>query len=79
LTAIYFVFTMVGAYLIDIFSRRTLIFAGLISFIIFQTVVTITSWQYTENPTKTTAILTVVWIYCFQVCSASFIATMHNL
>ncbi|OLN83399.1 Lactose permease 13 [Colletotrichum chlorophyti] len=78
-TAIYFVFTLFGAYIIDYFRRRTLIFAGLISIIIMQTAVTITSWQYSLNKQKTTAILTVVWIYLFQVCSASFIATMHNL
>ncbi|KAI1860122.1 hypothetical protein JX265_010046 [Neoarthrinium moseri] len=79
LTSVYFVFTAFGSYLIDIFRRRTLIFAGLISIIIFQTAVTITSWQYTETSSRATAILTVLWIFGFQVCSASFIATMHNL
>ncbi|KAF9875385.1 hypothetical protein CkaCkLH20_07205 [Colletotrichum karsti] len=78
-TGLYFIFTMVGAYIIDFFRRRTLIFAGLVSIILAQTAVTITSWQYTETGLKSTAILTVVWIYCFQICSASFIATMHNL
>ncbi|KAI0379607.1 putative MFS sugar transporter protein [Hypomontagnella monticulosa] len=79
LTAVYFVFTALGSYLIDIFRRRTLIFAGLISIIIAQTAVTITSWQYVETESRATAVLTVVWIFCFQVASASFIATMHNL
>ncbi|KAG7053081.1 sugar transporter [Colletotrichum scovillei] len=78
-TAIYFVFTLFGSYIIDYFRRRTLIFAGLISMICAQIAVTITSWQYNLSEQKTTAILTVVWIYLFQVCSATFIATMHNL
>ncbi|WQF76656.1 Putative major facilitator, sugar transporter, major facilitator superfamily [Colletotrichum destructivum] len=77
--SIYFVFTLFGSYIIDYFRRRTLIFAGLISIIIAQTAVTITSWQYNLTESKTTAILTIVWIYCFQICSATFIATMHNL
>ncbi|KAI0128303.1 putative MFS sugar transporter protein [Xylariales sp. AK1849] len=80
LTAIYFVFTAFGSYLIDIFRRRTLIFTGLISIIIAQTAVTITSWQYEQTGgSRATAILTVFWIFAFQICSASFIATMHNL
>ncbi|KAK2740049.1 MFS sugar transporter [Colletotrichum kahawae] len=80
LTAIYFVFTLFGAWIIDFFRRRTLIFAGLISIIIAQIAVTITSWQFdVTGGQKSTAILTVVWIYCFQICSATFIATMHNL
>ncbi|KAK3933727.1 putative mfs sugar transporter protein [Diplogelasinospora grovesii] len=79
LTAIYFVFTAFGAWLIDIFRRRTLIFAGLISFILCQTAVTITSWQYNVAPTYAAAVLTVLWIFIYQICSASLIATMHNL
>lgn len=79
LTSVYFVFTAFGSYLIDIFRRRTLIFAGLISIIVAQIAVTITSWQFAETGSRATAILTVVWYFAFQVASASFIATMHNL
>lgn len=79
LTAVYFVFTAFGSYLIDVFRRRTLIFSGLIAIIIAQTAVTITSWQFTEKGTHATASLTVFWIFSFQVASASLIATMHNL
>jgi hypothetical protein len=80
LTAVYFVFTAFGSYLIDVFRRRTLIFAGLISIIIAQTAVTITSWQFeATGGTLATAVLTVLWIFAFQIASASFIATMHNL
>lgn len=78
-TATYLVFTAVGAYLIDIMRRRTLIFAGLIACIITQTAVTITSWQYTKNESKAAASLTVFWVFLFQSLSAMFIATMHNL
>lgn len=78
--AIYFVFTLFGAYIIELMRRRTLIFAGLITIIIAQTAVTITSWQIDiQGGNRSLAILTVFWIYSFQVCSASFIATMHNL
>nr|XP_031858195.1 uncharacterized protein CI109_006437 [Kwoniella shandongensis]KAA5525267.1 hypothetical protein CI109_006437 [Kwoniella shandongensis] len=79
LTAIYFVFTAVGAFLIDITRRRTLIFAGLISCILTQTAVTITSWQFTKTGSTATAGLTVFWVFLYQVLSAMFIATMHNL
>lgn len=79
LTAIYFVFTAVGAFLIDIFRRRTLIISGLISFILTQTAVTITSWRYAVAPNEATAALTVMWVFIYQICSASLIATMHNL
>ncbi|KAK9777129.1 putative Sugar transporter [Seiridium cardinale] len=79
LTATYFVFTAVGAYIIDFVRRRTLIFSGLIAIILAQTAVTITSWKYNENPTHTTASLTLLWIFSFQVASATLIATMHNL
>lgn len=79
LTAIYFVFTAFGSWLIDIFNRRTLIFAGLITFILCQTAATITSWQYSLAPTTATAALTVLWMFIYQICSASLIATMHNL
>ncbi|KAF3938151.1 hypothetical protein ABW19_dt0200211 [Dactylella cylindrospora] len=79
LVATYFVFTLFGAYLVDIFRRRTLIFAGLIAFVILQVAVTITGWQYEVTGNMATAYLTVVWYFIFQVCSASLIATMHNL
>ncbi|ETS76653.1 hypothetical protein PFICI_12040 [Pestalotiopsis fici W106-1] len=79
LTAVYFVFTAFGSYLIDIFRRRTLIFSGLIAIIIAQTAVTITSWKFTETGSHAAASLTVFWIFSFQVASASLIATMHNL
>ncbi|KAF3911787.1 hypothetical protein AA313_de0207001 [Arthrobotrys entomopaga] len=80
LVATYLVFTLFGAYLVDIFKRRTLIFAGLISFIIIQIVVTIVGWQYqVTGGAKVTGYLTVIWYFIFQVCSASLIATMHNL
>lgn len=45
LTGIYFVFTACGSYLVDIVNRRTLIFSGLISFILLQTAATITGWK----------------------------------
>lgn len=79
LTATYFVFTCLGAYLIDVFSRRFLIFSGLISFIIIQTAVTLTSWQYSVTKSHATASLTLFWYFMNQVFSASLIATMHNL
>lgn len=80
LTATYFVFTLFGAYIIEYFRRRTLIFAGLIAIIIAQVAVTITSWQVEQQENaRYLSYLTVLWIYGFQVCSASFIATMHNL
>ncbi|KAG9660734.1 MFS general substrate transporter, partial [Aureobasidium melanogenum] len=58
---------------------RCLIFADLISIIILQSATTITSWQYSVNSTHAAAGLTILWVYTFQVCSATFIATMHNL
>lgn len=79
LTAVYFVFTAFGAWLIDKMRRRTLIFAGLLSCIFTQTAATITSWKYSEKPQGGTAALTLVWIFAYQILSASFIATMHNL
>ncbi|KAF2756263.1 general substrate transporter [Pseudovirgaria hyperparasitica] len=79
LTATYFVFTSIGAFLVDKFWRRTLIFAGLVSVITMQTLATITSWQYSVTGSKATSVLTIVWMFIFQVCSALFIATMHNL
>ncbi|GAB5585963.1 hypothetical protein Unana1_00863 [Umbelopsis nana] len=79
LTVTYFVFTTVGAFVIDYFRRRTLIFAGLISFIVLQTASTITSWQYSLTESQATAALTIFWIFAFQVCSSTLIATMHNL
>lgn len=78
-TATYFVFTTVGSFLVDIYKRRTMIFTGLISFILFQTAATITSWQYSIYPSQSAAILTILWIFMFQVFSATLIATMHNL
>ncbi|KAH7309323.1 MFS sugar transporter-like protein [Rhexocercosporidium sp. MPI-PUGE-AT-0058] len=78
-TAVYFVFTVFGSFIIDRFKRRTLIFAGLITFIVLQTCATITSWQYNLHKSDTQAALTVVWIFIFQACSATLIATMHNL
>lgn len=80
LTGTYFVFTLVGAYIIEKFRRRTLIFAGLIAIITAQTLTTITGWQFeAQGEPRPLAGLAVFWIFCFQVCSASFIATMHNL
>lgn len=78
-TATYFVFTAVGALLVDKFRRRTLIFSGLIAMIIFQTAVTITSWQYSLTSSHAAAALTILWIFLYQTFSASLIATMHNL
>lgn len=78
-TATYFVFTAVGSFLVDIFRRRTLIFAGLASMILFQTATTITSWQYSLTASHTAASLTILWIFLYQTFSASLIATMHNL
>lgn len=78
-TAVYFVFTAVGSLLVDKFGRRTLIFAGLISMVIFQTATTITSWQYSLNASHAAAALTLLWIFLYQTFSATLIATMHNL
>jgi MFS family permease len=78
-TAVYFVFTAVGSLLVDKFRRRTLIFVGLISMIIFQTATTITSWQYSLHATAAAAALTLLWIFLYQAFSATFVATMHNL
>ncbi|KFX99469.1 hypothetical protein V495_05708 [Pseudogymnoascus sp. VKM F-4514 (FW-929)] len=79
LTAIYCVFTVAGSFLIDMVNRRTLIFAGLISFVVLQTAATITGWRYSVDPTTAAAALTLLWIFSFQICSATLIATMHNL
>lgn len=78
-TAVYFVFTAVGALIVDRFRRRTMIFVGLISMIIFQTATTITSWQYNVHGTAAAAALTILWIFLYQTFSATFVATMHNL
>ncbi|KAL4921900.1 general substrate transporter [Aspergillus aurantiobrunneus] len=78
-TATYFVFTAVGAVIIDHFRRRTMIFTGLATMILFQTTTTITSWQYDVNGSKAAAGLTILWIYLYQTFSAMFVATMHNL
>ncbi|KAF7926829.1 uncharacterized protein EAE98_006214 [Botrytis deweyae] len=79
LNATYLVFTVCGSFIVDRFRRRTLIFAGLISFILLQTAATITSWQYTLNESKVDAGLVVTWLFLFQTCSSLLIATMHNL
>ncbi|KAJ5827119.1 Major facilitator superfamily domain general substrate transporter [Penicillium robsamsonii] len=78
-TAVYFVFTAVGALIVDKFRRRTLIFIGLISMIVFQTATTITAWQYTLHATAGAAACTILWIFLYQTFSATFVATMHNL
>jgi MFS family permease len=78
-TAVYFVFTAVGSFLVDKFRRRTLIFIGLISMIVFQTATTITSWQYSLSANTAVAALTLLWIFLYQTFSATFVATMHNL
>ncbi|KAJ5950865.1 Major facilitator superfamily domain general substrate transporter [Penicillium vulpinum] len=78
-TAVYFVFTAVGALIVDKCRRRTMIFVGLISMIIFQTATTITSWQYEVKPTTAAAALSLLWIFLYQTFSATFVATMHNL
>ncbi|KAJ5727561.1 hypothetical protein N7493_005381 [Penicillium malachiteum] len=78
-TATYFVFTAIGSFLVDIVRRRTLIFAGLISMVIFQTATTITSWRYSVSASHATAALTLLWIFLYQAFSAALIATMHNL
>ena len=78
-TAVYFVFTAVGSFLVDKFRRRTLIFIGLISMIVFQTATTITSWQYSLHANTAVASLTLLWIFLYQTFSATFVATMHNL
>ncbi|KAF7884126.1 uncharacterized protein EAF01_011549 [Botrytis porri] len=79
LNATYLVFTVCGSFIVDRFRRRTLIFAGLISFILLQTAATITSWQYTLTESKVDAGLVVTWLFLFQTCSSLLIATMHNL
>jgi len=78
-TAVYFVFTAVGSLIVDKFRRRTLIFVGLISMIVFQTATTITSWQFSLAPSNAAAALTLLWIFLYQTFSATFVATMHNL
>ncbi|KAH2179993.1 hypothetical protein KXW37_004674 [Aspergillus fumigatus] len=78
-TAVYFVFTGVGALIIDKFRRRTLIFTGLATMILFQFAATITSWQFDVTGNTAAAALTILWIYLYQTFSAMLIATMHNL
>lgn len=78
-TCTYFVFEFIGSFLVDVFRRRTLILAGLSAFVVTQTLVTITSWQYAVHGTHSAAVLTVVWVFVYQACSAALIATMHNL
>lgn len=75
----YSVFTFAGSFLVDIVRRRTLIFSGLISFVVLQTAATITSWQYSKTEASSAAYLTILWIFLFQVFSSLLIATMHNL
>ncbi|ESZ95792.1 putative MFS sugar transporter protein [Sclerotinia borealis F-4128] len=79
LNATYLVFTVCGSLIIYKFRRRTLIFAGLISFILLQTAATITSWRYQVTESKVDAGLVVTWLFLFQTCSSLLIATMHNL
>ncbi|CAO2657418.1 Nn.00g035440.m01.CDS01 [Neocucurbitaria sp. VM-36] len=79
LTATYFIFTAIGGWFVDLLKRRTLIFAGLIGIICMQTAATITSWQYSVTESKATSALTIMWMFMFQIISATFIATMHNL
>ena len=79
LTAEYFVFTLVGSYLIDTMTRRSLFYAGLGTFIATQTAVTVTSWRYNVAPNTALAGLTLLWVFINNACSAAFIATMHNL
>ncbi|KAF2013955.1 putative MFS sugar transporter protein [Aaosphaeria arxii CBS 175.79] len=79
LTATYFIFTTVGAWFVDSFKRRTLIFAGLIGVVLMQVAATITSWQYNVKASTATSALTIMWMFMFQIISAMFIATMHNL
>jgi MFS family permease len=45
LVVVYAVFTLVGALIIDHVNRRTLIFSGLISFILLQTAATVTGYK----------------------------------
>lgn len=78
-TCTYFVFEFLGSFLVDIFRRRTLIITGLITFIVTQTAVTITSWQYSLHEAHSAAVVTIVLVFIYQMCSASLIATMHNL
>lgn len=78
-TCTYFVFEFLGSFLVDVFRRRTLIIAGLLTFIATQTAVTVTSWRYDAHPSQATAALTVAWVFVYQACSAALIATMHNL
>ena len=66
LTATYFVFTTVGAFIVDKVNRRTLIFSGLAIIVVLQTCATITSWQYNVKPSTTTGALTILWIFMFQ-------------
>ena len=79
ITAVYFIFTLFGAYLVDKLRRRTLIFLGIGLMVLFQVAVTITSWRYSVQATQSSAILTVLWIYLYQASSASTVAVMHNL
>jgi hypothetical protein len=78
-TATYFVFTACGALIIDRFRRRHLVFAGLGTMIVFETAVTITSWQYSLSASRAAAALTILWVYLYQTFSALLVATMHNL
>lgn len=79
ITAVYFAFTVVGSVLVDMFHRRTLIFADPISMVTFQMATTITSWQYSLHESHAAAALTILWIFLYQTFSATLIATMHNL
>ncbi|KAE9363922.1 MFS sugar transporter-like protein [Stipitochalara longipes BDJ] len=78
-TLTYLIFTVVGSFIIDKMWRRHLIFIGIGCIILIQTAITILSWQYTLHESKSTAILTIFFFFVFQACSATFIATMHNI
>ncbi|KAF2179762.1 general substrate transporter [Zopfia rhizophila CBS 207.26] len=79
LVGVYFIFTLFGSWLIDFWKRRTLIFAGLISIIFMQTAATISSWRYEKTESKAASAMVILWMFMFQILSATFIATMHNL
>jgi len=78
-TLTYLVFTVVGSFIIDRMWRRTLIFIGIGSFIVIQTIITILCWQYNEHASKVTAAFVIFFFFVFQAMSATFIATMHNI
>lgn len=78
-TLTYFVFTVVGSLIIDKLWRRTLIFIGIGSFVVIQTIITLLCWQYANHPSKVTADFVIFFFFVYQMMSATFIATMHNI